>query len=131
MESGLSSVREALVLAHVDAENRHDVDAVLETFARPRYEIVPTGAIYEGAEAVRAMLLAQWDQLPQLRFEAEAVFHAESGLVVETRTTLADDTGRNVAMRSMNLFGFEGPDLVLERSYFDRELFADCFVPAR
>ena len=130
----LEAVREELVLRHVEAENDRDLDAVMATFARPRYEIVPTGAVYDGEAAVRAMLLAQWEEMPTLRFAAEAVFHSSTGLVVETTTTSTGPAsvgprGSGVAMRSMNLFGFEGEDLVLERCYFDRMLFAECFIP--
>lgn len=51
------AAREALVLRHVDAENAHDLDAVLATFAHPRYEIVPTGVVHDGEAAVSRMLL--------------------------------------------------------------------------
>ena len=45
--------REAVVREHMESENRHDFDATLATFGHPRYEIVPTGDVYDGAEAVR------------------------------------------------------------------------------
>lgn len=123
--SDLRAAREALVLRHVVAENAHDLDVVLATFSHPRYEIVPTGAVYDGAAAVSEMLREQWRQLPWLSFEAVAIFHGDSGLVVETRTTGTSPSGRGVDLLSMNLFGFEGEALVLERCYYDRLAMAE------
>lgn len=113
--------REALVLRHVAGENDRDLEAVMATFTHPRYEIVPTAAVYDGDTEVRQMILRQWDELPRMHYSAEAVFHSENGLVVETRTTCP---GTAIDMLSINLFGFEGGGLVLERCYFDRMLFA-------
>ena len=113
--------REALVLRHVEAENDRDLEAIMATFTRARYEIVPTATVYDGDAAVRQMILAQWEQLPQMHYTAEAVFHSADGLVVETRTTCP---GTAVDMLSINVFGFDGDGLILERCYFDRMLFA-------
>jgi len=48
--------REALVRAHMEDENQLDFEAVLRTFPHPRYEIIPTGAVYEGARAGQRLL---------------------------------------------------------------------------
>lgn len=122
MTTQLQRHRQDLVLRHVDAENARDVDAALATFTHPRYEIIPTGAVFDGDAAVRGMLLQQWRDLPLLRYSAEALYHGDNGLVVETRTTAP---GTTINMLSINLFGFRGPDLILERCYFDRMLLAD------
>jgi hypothetical protein len=124
----LRGAREDLVLRHVAAENARDVEAAMDTFTHPRYEIIPTGAVFDGYEAVRAMLLQQWADLPRLQYAAEAIYHGEQGLVVETRTTAP---GTSIDMLSMNLFGFRGPDLILERCYFDRLLLAEQLEGAR
>lgn len=120
-EAELYRRREALVLRHVEAENRRDLEAIMVTFTRPRYEIVPTATVYDGDAAVRQMIMTQWEQLPQMYYAAEAVFHSADGLVVETRTTCS---GTAIDMLSINLFGFDGDQLILERCYFDRMLFA-------
>ena len=122
MTTELQRLREDLVLRHVAAENAHDVDAAMATFTHPRYEIIPTGTIFDGDAAVRGMLLQQWTDLPLLRYSAEALYHGEYGLIVETRTTAL---GTSIDMLSINLFGFRGPDLILERCYFDRMLLAE------
>lgn len=118
-DTALRRTREALVLRHVAAENARDLEAVMATFARPRYEIIPTGMVFDGDDAVRAMLLQQWRDLPLLRYSAEGIYHGDDALVVETRTTAP---GKTIDMLSINLFGFRGPDLILERCYFDRML---------
>lgn len=40
--------REALVREHMESENRHDFGVTLDTFDHPRYEIVPTGDVFDG-----------------------------------------------------------------------------------
>ncbi|WP_242661383.1 nuclear transport factor 2 family protein [Mycobacterium mantenii] len=109
-------------MRHIAAENARDLDGAMATFSYPRYEIIPTGMIFDGDEAVRAMLQQQWAALPLLQYSAEAVYHGNDGLIVETRTTAP---GTPVDMLSINLFGFRGPDLILERCYFDRMLLAE------
>ncbi|HEX4399283.1 MAG TPA: hypothetical protein VH136_16715 [Trebonia sp.] len=44
----LRKARDTTLAAHVDAENRNDVDAVIATFKHPRYELVPVGEIFDG-----------------------------------------------------------------------------------
>ncbi|MEJ7785132.1 MAG: hypothetical protein WKF96_10045 [Solirubrobacteraceae bacterium] len=45
--------REVLVREHMESENHHDFEVTLGTFGHPRYEIVPTGEVFDGEEAVR------------------------------------------------------------------------------
>jgi V8-like Glu-specific endopeptidase len=42
--------REALVVEHMESENRHEYDATIETFDHPRYELIGTGDVHDGAE---------------------------------------------------------------------------------
>jgi ketosteroid isomerase-like protein len=116
----LDERRLAVVLEHVAAENERDVDRAMRTFLRPRYEIVPTGDVFEGEAAVREMLVQQWETLPPVTYEALAVYFGDEGLVVETRTVGSRSDGHPIDMTSMNLFGFEGDGLVLERCFFDQ-----------
>ena len=117
----LRRVREELVLHHIAGENDRDLEAIMATFTHARYEIVPSAMVYDGDEAVRRMILQQWEELPRMRYTAEGIYHGEQGLAVETRTTCP---GTDFDMLSVNLFGFDGSGLVLERCYFDRSLFA-------
>ena len=45
--------REAIVREHMESENRHEFDVTMGTFHHPRYEIVATGDVHDGEEAVR------------------------------------------------------------------------------
>ena len=99
----LQRAREELVLRHVAGENDRDLEAVMATFTHPRYEIIPSATVYDGDEAVRQMILRQWEELPWMHYTAEAIYHGEHGLVVETRTTCP---GTAIDMLSINLFGF-------------------------
>ncbi|MED5810876.1 nuclear transport factor 2 family protein [Mycolicibacterium sp. 050232] len=120
-DTGLQRRREELVLRHVAGENDRDLEAIMATFTHPRYEIIPASTVFDGDSAVRQMILAQWRDLPRMHYTAETIFHSPDGLVVETRTTCP---GTPIDMLSMNLFGFAGDGLILERCYFDRMLFA-------
>lgn len=117
----LRRIREEIVLRHIAGENDRDLEAVMATFTRPRYEIIPSAMVYDGDKAVRHMILRQWDELPRMHYSAEGIYHGRDGLIVETRTTCP---GSEFDMLSVNMFGFEGAGLVLERCYFDRTLFA-------
>ena len=37
---------------HMESENRHEFDVTMGTFHHPRYEIIPTGDVFDGAEEV-------------------------------------------------------------------------------
>ena len=50
----LRARREAIVREHMESENVHDFDTTIATFGHPRYELVATGEVYDGEEAVRA-----------------------------------------------------------------------------
>jgi hypothetical protein len=123
-KSALQERRLALVLEHVDAENHQDLERAMATFHHARYEIVPTGLVVDGDDAVRALLSANWAAMPGLRFAATGVFHSDDGIAVETHTTGEHD-GRPVDMMSVNLFLFDEDRLVCERCYFDQVTTAD------
>jgi hypothetical protein len=54
MDPSLRQTRERIVREHMESENRHDFQTTLATFHHPRYEIVPTGDVYDGPEEVSA-----------------------------------------------------------------------------
>lgn len=119
--------REALVREHMESENHHDFDATLGTFAHPRYEIVPTGDVYDGEEAVRRYFDDSRTAFPDQRNELIALHHAEAGVIVEFvlkgthRGPLRGipATGKEFSCRSVAFFLFDGDRLVCERVYFD------------
>ena len=38
---------------HMASENVHDFDTTIGTFGHPRYELIATGEVYDGEDAVR------------------------------------------------------------------------------
>jgi steroid delta-isomerase-like uncharacterized protein len=119
--------REDIVRAHIDAENRGDVTATVATFAAPRYEVIPTGEVHDGADAVARFLGETVRVFPDMHIELHALHHADDAVVVEV--TFAGTqrgtwrglpaTDRHVKYRMCNVFVFDGDKLVCERLYFD------------
>src|SRR5258706_6671560 len=81
--SQLRQAREAIVRAHMDAENEHRIDATLATFSQPRYEVIPSGEILDGAGPVEAFLGETFSAFPDVQFATDALHHAEAGVIAE------------------------------------------------
>src|SRR5207244_10659708 len=58
MPTTLRARREAVVREHMESEHRHEFDVTLRPFAHPRYELIATGEVYDGEEAVRSYYAA-------------------------------------------------------------------------
>ena len=120
--------REALVREHMESENVHDFDTTIGTFGHPRYELVPTGDVYDGEQAVRGYFAESRTAFPDQRNELVALHHADDAVIVEfdlLGTHLGPlralpPTGREVRCRMTAYFLFEGDELVCERVYFDQ-----------
>jgi steroid delta-isomerase-like uncharacterized protein len=120
--------REALVREHMESENEHDFDTTIGTFAHPRYEIVPTGEVYDGEAAVRRYFAETRAAFPDQRNELIALHSADDAVIVEffllgthlgpLRSIPA--TGRTFRTRMSAFFIFEGERIVCERVYFDQ-----------
>ena len=127
--SELGEKREAVVREHMESENVHDFDATIDTFHHPRYEIVATGDVHDGEEAVRAYFADTRRAFPDQRNELLELHHMDDGVAAEfiLRGTHEGElrgfapTGRSFECRMVALFLFEdGTDnLVCERVYFD------------
>ena len=112
---------------HMESENRHEFDVTLRTFAHPRYELIATGEVYDGEEAVRSYYAASRAAFPDQRNEVRTLHHADNAVVVEFdlmgthRGPLRGipPTGREFTCRMIALFLFEGDRIVCERVYFD------------
>ena len=111
----------------MESENRHEFDVTLRTFAHPRYELIATGEVYDGEEAVRGYYAASRAAFPDQRNEVRTLHHADNAVVVEFdlmgthRGPLRGipPTGREFTCRMIALFLFEGERIVCERVYFD------------
>jgi steroid delta-isomerase-like uncharacterized protein len=116
-----------MVRAHMEAENRLDVDATMATFAHPRYELVATGQIYDGDAQVRAYFAASRATFPDQRNELVALHHSDDAVIVEFDLLGTQGgelmgfpaTGREFRCRMLALYLFEDEGLVCERVYFD------------
>jgi len=123
----LRELREALVREHMESENHHDFEVTLQTFDHPRYEIVPTGDVFDGEEAVRRYFEDSRTAFPDQRNELIALHHTDAGVIVEFdlkgthRGPLRGipATGKEFTCRTVAFFLFEADRLVCERVYFD------------
>src|SRR3954453_15644482 len=124
----LKTERERIVREHMESENTHDFDVTLATFAdHPRYEIVPTGEVYDGADEVSRYYQETRTAFPDQRNELIALHHADDAVIVEfwLRGTHNGElrgippTGKAFECRFLAIFEFEGEGIVCERVYFD------------
>ena len=137
--------REAVVREHMESENRHEFDVTMGTFDHPRYEIMATGDVYDGPEAVAEYFRTSRAAFPDQRNE-NAVLHVADDAVIAEFDLLGTHegelrgippTGKSFTCRMCALFLFEegGEGIVCERIYFDQatiaqQLLGDGGVPA-
>jgi steroid delta-isomerase-like uncharacterized protein len=127
--AALRDRRETVVREHMESENRQEFDVTLRTFAHPRYELVATGEVYDGAAEVGRYYETSRAAFPDLRNVVHAIHHADAGVIVEFdllgthRGTLrgVPPTGRAFTCRMIAVFLFEngGDRITCERVYFD------------
>ena len=118
----LRAARDAVIREHMEAENRLDFDAAIATFDDPRYELIATGQVFDGEEAVRRYYATSRAAFPDQRNEIHTLRHADDAVVVEfdlLGTHLGDfagnePTGRSFRCRMAAIFEFDG-----DRIYFD------------
>jgi steroid delta-isomerase-like uncharacterized protein len=123
----LRAKREALVIEHMESENRHEYDATIETFEHPRYELIGTGDIYDGRAEVERYFEETRTAFPDQRNELIALYHSEDAVIVEANLYGTHEgsfrglpaTGRKFEMRFCAMFIFEEDRLICERVYFD------------
>jgi steroid delta-isomerase-like uncharacterized protein len=126
--ASLRELREAIVREHMESENRHDFDTTIATFDHPRYELVPTGDVFDGEQEVRAYFAESRTAFPDQRNEVIALHHADDAVIVEFdllgthlgRLRALPPTGRSFRCRMTAYFLFEGERLLCERVYFDQ-----------
>src|SRR3954451_20820750 len=120
-------IREDIVREHMESENRHEFDVTMGTFRHPRYEIVPTGEVHDGAEAVAKYFEDTRTAFPDQRNELIELHHADDAVIAEfwLKGTHRGElrgippTGKEFTCRCAAFFMFENEHLICERVYFD------------
>jgi steroid delta-isomerase-like uncharacterized protein len=114
---------------HFRSEIDHDWDACLATFKDvPRYEIVATGQVHEGRDAVVAYHQGQRGAFPDQRHEHVRMHVADDDTIISEFDLLGtntgdfvglEPTGRSFRVPTIAVFSFEGDRIVNERVYLD------------
>jgi predicted ester cyclase len=127
----LRSRREAVVREHMASENEGRFDDTLATFDHPRYELIGTDHVYDGADEVKQYYARSRAVFPDQRNEVRALHSAEDSVIVEFdlfgthlgSLTGEEPTGRTFRCPMVALFEFAGGGdrIVCERVYFDSE----------
>ena len=133
-DASLRERREALVREHMKSENVHDFDTTLATFDHPRYEIIPTGDVYDGADEVSNYFATTRAAFPDQRNENAVFHHADDAVIVEFDLLGTHEgelrgippTGKSFRCRMVAFFLFEedGDRITCERVYFDQATIA-------
>jgi predicted ester cyclase len=118
-----------LLETHFQSEVDHDWSTCLATFnGHPRYEIMPTGQVHDGDEAVLAYHRAQRVAFPDQRHENVRLHVADDDTVIAEFDLLGTNTGEflgsaptGLAFRvpTIAVFFFEGDRITNERVYLD------------
>lgn len=123
----LREKRESIVKKHVEAENRHDVDASIATFHAPRYEVMPMGIVHDGGQEVGELLSGIFTGFPDFTVEIIKTHHSQDAVILEIKmkgTHLGEwaglkPTGRKMDMPVACIFDFDKEQLICEKVYFD------------
>lgn len=129
MTDDLRARRLAVLETHFQSEVDHDWEACLGTFRDvPRYEIVATGQIHEGRDAVLAYHRAQRTAFPDQRHENVRIHVADDDTVITEFDLLGTNTGEFLGMEPTGkafrvaviaVFTFDGDRITNERVYLD------------
>ena len=121
--------RLAIVRQHMESENTHDFDVTMATFDHPRYEIVPTGDVYDGPEEVAKYFETTRNAFPDQRNENTTLRVADDAIIAEFDLLGTHQgelrgipaTGRSFRCRVCAIFEFppDSDHITCERVYFD------------
>lgn len=128
LDAELREHRRVLVEEHFESEVAQEFDRTLDTFAsHPRYEIMATGEVFDGADEVMAYYRTTRTAFPDQHHENVRMHFADDAVITEfdlVGTNLGEfyglpPTGKGFRVPIVGIFLFEGRDLVNERIYFD------------
>ncbi|MGD9799430.1 MAG: ester cyclase [Parvularculaceae bacterium] len=130
--NALAERRLKIVREHMEAENRLDFDAAINTFDHPHYELVGAGQTFDGEAEVRDYYRASRTAFPDQRNEIISLRIAGDAVITEfwlmgthegrLRTPAGEmaPTGKPFRIRMAAFFEFDGEKIAAERIYFDR-----------
>jgi steroid delta-isomerase-like uncharacterized protein len=127
VDDDLRKRREEICLGHMRTENDHRFDEAIGFFARPRYDLLPTGEVFDGADALNAFMQENVTAFPDFHYDYTHVHHSDDAIVVEGSFRGTHEgswrglpaTGRSVDFPMLIVFPFEGDQMMGERIYFD------------
>jgi predicted ester cyclase len=119
--------REETLRALLDAQNRRDAEGAIACFAHPRYELIGSQHVYDGAAEVRRYYEMTFRLFPDLAFDVIATHHSDDVVAAELWMSGShlgsrpdfEATGKHFRCRMVALFQFAGDDLVGVRIYYD------------
>lgn len=127
--SELKERRLALLEEHFASEVDQEFDRTIATFAgHPRYEIVPTGQVHDGEEAVLAYHRGQRGAFPDQRHENVRMHVADDDTIISEFDLLGTNlgefmggapTGKAFRVPVVAVFFFDGEKITNERVYLD------------
>ena len=117
----------------MQSENDLDFDRTMSTFHHPRYELIPTGQVFDGVDEVQTYFAGSRTAFPDQRNEPIALHATDTGVFAEfwlrgTNTGPLmgrEPTGASFEVRMVAFFEFADRDsdhadgIVCERVYYD------------
>ncbi|WP_219468224.1 ester cyclase [Nonomuraea rhizosphaerae] len=128
--SSVREAREELVRTHFESEAAQDFDVTMTTMGHPRYELIPTGEVFDGEDQVLGYYLRSRTAFPDQRHDNVRLHHSDTAVIAEfdlLGTHLGElygmpPTGRDFRCPVVAFFFFDGAEglkIVCERIYFD------------
>ncbi|MGZ6777473.1 MAG: ester cyclase [Mycobacterium sp.] len=128
IDDDLRRRRLEVISEHMDTEVTQEFDRTLATFnGHPRYEIMPTGQVFDGAEEVMGYYRMTRTAFPDQRHENVRYHVSDDTVIVEfdlLGTNLGEfyglpPTGKAFRVPVIAVFFFDDDRIVNERVYFD------------
>ena len=128
LDDDLRQRRLEIIREHMDTEVTQEFDRTLATFnGHPRYEIMPTGQIFDGDDEVMGYYRMTRTAFPDQRHDNVRYHVTDDTVIVEfdlLGTNLGEfyglpPTGKAFRVPIIAVFFFDGDRIVNERVYFD------------
>jgi steroid delta-isomerase-like uncharacterized protein len=128
LDDDLRQRRLEIIREHMDTEVTQEFDRTLATFnGHPRYEIMPTGQIFDGDDEVMGYYRMTRTAFPDQRHDNVRHHVTDDTVIVEfdlLGTNLGEfyglpPTGKAFRVPIIAVFFFDGDRIVNERVYFD------------